>query len=302
MLTALLIILYLVVVKNLFYLLPILRFPILSGFLLFVMLACTPETPSRSVASPRLDSLQVSSSINLIDKDVDSIPVGLQRLVTAYPQQQLRATSNALIWPDGFALPYRDSGSYANFWDSLERPDLALQLAQAYPKDSSKAPPARNHDPGRIRVDAFFKKMYGADKAAVKKHLVAVDFLGTKVWVTSINGVDERLKAVVKALQQHPAWHRYCLPTAGTFNWRSIAGTTRQSSHSYGTAIDLNVQYADYWRWAVGKHDGSAKRPIRYRNRMPLGLVQLFEREGFIWGGNWYHYDTMHFEYRPELL
>ncbi|MDP3291618.1 MAG: M15 family metallopeptidase, partial [Sulfuricurvum sp.] len=23
---------------------------------------------------------------------------------------------------------------------------------------------------------------------------------------------------------------------------------------------------------------------------------------GFIWGGRWYHYDTMHFEYRPELL
>jgi D-alanyl-D-alanine carboxypeptidase len=23
---------------------------------------------------------------------------------------------------------------------------------------------------------------------------------------------------------------------------------------------------------------------------------------GFIWGGKWYHYDTMHFEYRPELM
>ncbi|MEJ2663631.1 MAG: M15 family metallopeptidase, partial [Spirochaetia bacterium] len=27
-----------------------------------------------------------------------------------------------------------------------------------------------------------------------------------------------------------------------------------------------------------------------------------FEKYGFIWGGKWYHYDTMHFEYRPELL
>src|SRR5262245_1812136 len=27
-----------------------------------------------------------------------------------------------------------------------------------------------------------------------------------------------------------------------------------------------------------------------------------FEKYGFIWGGHWYHYDTMHFEYRPELL
>ena len=34
------------------------------------------------------------------------------------------------------------------------------------------------------------------------------------------------------------------------------------------------------------------------------GLVELpsEERHGFIWGGKWYHYDTLHFEYRPGLL
>jgi hypothetical protein len=26
------------------------------------------------------------------------------------------------------------------------------------------------------------------------------------------------------------------------------------------------------------------------------------ERRSFVWGGRWYHYDTMHFEYRPELV
>jgi hypothetical protein len=31
-------------------------------------------------------------------------------------------------------------------------------------------------------------------------------------------------------------------------------------------------------------------------------IVDIFERHGFIWGGKWYHFDTMHFEYRPELL
>jgi D-alanyl-D-alanine carboxypeptidase-like protein len=33
---------------------------------------------------------------------------------------------------------------------------------------------------------------------------------------------------------------------------------------------------------------------------MPRDIVDIFERHGFIWGGKWY--DTMHFEYRPELL
>ncbi len=39
-----------------------------------------------------------------------------------------------------------------------------------------------------------------------------------------------------------------------------------------------------------------------WRNAIPLEIVAAFERRGFIWGGRWAHYDTMHFEYRPELL
>jgi len=39
-----------------------------------------------------------------------------------------------------------------------------------------------------------------------------------------------------------------------------------------------------------------------YHNSMAAEVIQAFERHGFIWGGRWYHYDTMHFEYRPELL
>ena len=31
-------------------------------------------------------------------------------------------------------------------------------------------------------------------------------------------------------------------------------------------------------------------------------IVDAFEAEGFAWGGRWYHYDTMHFEWRPELF
>jgi hypothetical protein len=33
-----------------------------------------------------------------------------------------------------------------------------------------------------------------------------------------------------------------------------------------------------------------------------MAIVRVFERHGFIWGGRWRHYDTMHFEYRPELI
>ena len=68
--------------------------------------------------------------------------------------------------------------------------------------------------------------------------------------------------------------------------------------HSFGAAIDLNTRYADYWIWAGGKPG----RVPHYNNKYPMKIVDAFERHGFIWGGRWYHYDTMHFEYRPELL
>ena len=68
--------------------------------------------------------------------------------------------------------------------------------------------------------------------------------------------------------------------------------------YGIGIAVDLAVRQSDYWRWYKPGPDGR----FRYRNRIPWKIVEIFEKHGFIWGGKWYHFDTMHFEYRPELL
>ncbi|MDR1839603.1 MAG: M15 family metallopeptidase, partial [Treponema sp.] len=34
----------------------------------------------------------------------------------------------------------------------------------------------------------------------------------------------------------------------------------------------------------------------------PQKVIKIFETYGFIWGGKWLFFDTMHFEYRPEIL
>ena len=60
----------------------------------------------------------------------------------------------------------------------------------------------------------------------------------------------------------------------------------RSNRHKYA--------FADYWLWKP--------KDAPYRNRVPFEIVQIFERHGLIWGGKWAHFDTMHFEYRPELL
>lgn len=72
------------------------------------------------------------------------------------------------------------------------------------------------------------------------------------------------------------------------------------STHSFGIAIDINIKEANYWQWDCNCYNENAK--LAYRNKIPAIIVQVFAKHGFIWGGEWYHYDTMHFEYRPELL
>jgi len=88
-----------------------------------------------------------------------------------------------------------------------------------------------------------------------------------------------------------------------SWNWRVIAGTNRRSYHSYGTAIDLLP--ADlkgrltYWRW---NEDGNKKVNRKNYYMPPKKVIKIFEEYGFIWGGGWELIDTMHFEYRPEML
>jgi hypothetical protein len=144
--------------------------------------------------------------------------------------------------------------------------------------------------------------MYGdCNAGAVQKNLVSVTWLprswGKTVQVTRVNGIADRLREVSAEIERlDPTIRSAAYPIAGIFSCRPVADTGKMSMHGYAAAIDLSLKYSDYWLWA-----GKAKA-IPYKNRMPREIVEIFERHGFVWGGKWYHYDTMHFEYRPELL
>ena len=30
--------------------------------------------------------------------------------------------------------------------------------------------------------------------------------------------------------------------------------------------------------------------------------MEVFEKNNFVWGGKWGHFDILHFEYRPEII
>lgn len=224
---------------------------------------------------------------------------GIDALVAAYPDHLKGRDGNMLIWRDGTKMTI-DDGRKKSHQEALKAADIEDMMAQPYPMGAcSFAPPARNADPGRIRLDAFFRKMYGDSATAVRARLKPVKWFGKTLRVTTVNGVHEKLKAVAFELGQLPMqFRRYLATPGGTFVWRKIAGTKRLSVHSFGAAVDINTKFTDYWRWSGGKPGNVGA----YRNRIPREIVEIFERHGFIWGGKWHHYDTMHFEYRPELI
>ena len=52
----------------------------------------------------------------------------------------------------------------------------------------------------------------------------------------------------------------------------------------------------DYWKWA-SREEGQKRLDI-----YPKEVVDIFQNNNFVWGGKWGHFDTLHFEYRPEII
>ena len=140
--------------------------------------------------------------------------------------------------------------------------------------------------------------MYGATAKQVQSQLTPV------VWIRAcpppLAGADcewmaERLSGVRGAREAPRNDSPPAGEVAGTFNHRTVAGPRRLSrdSDTGSRSGGRGPALADTGAGASG-----GRPAYRYRNRLPLEIVQAFEREGFIWGGSWAHYDTMQFEFR----
>jgi hypothetical protein len=229
-------------------------------------------------------------------------------LVAAYPVFLERIEGNSLVWKDGTRMPLDDGKGAKSLDQKLEDPDIEDMLSMPYPLGRTGVPPAQDFDPGRVRFGPMLDKMYGNCLSAdIARKLVPVVWLptkaGTRIMFHPANGAAEQLRKVSEELDRlPPRFLEFLHPAAGSYNCRPIAGTRRLSAHGYGIAIDIATRRAHYWQWtkpAAGKGPDDARR---WRNDIPWEIVEVFERHGFIWGGKWYHYDTMHFEYRPELI
>jgi hypothetical protein len=226
-------------------------------------------------------------SAQAISRDMDD-------LVAAYPRALKGHDGAWLYWRDGSRTaigPVTERPAAT----ILERPGVADIFAWPYPLGPLPSVAKPMGDPGRARPASVFLKLYGdCRKGEVQKRLVAVPWVdGHTVRFTSAQGASQALAGVARDLQAlGPAYRKYLWPTSGTFNCRTVAGSEGLSMHAYGAAIDLGSRFGGYWRWG----------PANASSTIPYRIVEVFERHGFIWGAKWAHFDSFHFEYRPELI
>jgi peptidoglycan L-alanyl-D-glutamate endopeptidase CwlK len=239
------------------------------------------------------------------------------RLQKAYPKHIQTVSDDFIIWADGTMMPTQDGVTDKTNEDKLASPSLIDQVHDVIyllgiPTDTTTYNPIS--DPGRIRFEPFFRKMYGDSQEEVESKLVTIYWMplvfgnNYPLLVTTVNHVDKKLTSISNELEdlvaKHPDYIPFLDAPGGTFKWRVIANTNRLSNHSFGMTIDINASLSDYWQWDLERAGQSISEhaPLIYRNSVPWEIIPIFEKYGFIWGGKWQHYDSMHFEYRPELL
>jgi hypothetical protein len=168
----------------------------------------------------------------------------------------------------------------------------------------------RNNNPLR-RSPVFFDTLWQASsRAEADQRTKSIRFLGKTVTVhylilEELSLVEFEIQNAAKTDPAVQAWIN-SIHTAGGWMWRDIANTQSRSFHAYGLAIDLLPRSLGgketYWLDASRKRSDWWNISYNERYHPPITVIKAFEKYGFIWGGKWLFFDTMHFEYRPEIL
>lgn len=257
----------------------------------------------------------------------DSGELEMKALLRAYPDRISEAAQRDgdwgvnvggewFLWAHGRVLPepkredWMSFGSYRFYrYPTGTLPPVPRLTADEAARLKKALEEARVHPPRRS--EEFLERLFDAgSREATAAHIVTIQFLGFPVRVHErivaplgevaaeigdLGRADARVAAFLSGLSEIDG-----------YNYRDVAGTRTRSYHGYGLAVDLLPRSyggkAPYWRWVMGSSDQWWTTPYERRWMVPLQIVAAFERRGFVWGGKWLFFDTMHFEYRPEIL
>ncbi len=247
----------------------------------------------------------ISISNEVLAKDYETImKQDLLTMMMAYPEHitGVKAKDNGLVYivtSSGKVILYDDKRSKSNE-EKNSNGDIQDMLEVIYPLKPIDKLMEVSMDPGRTRIYGLLNEVYGGSEQKVNSNLIGVNAPYRSYLFNKNNCAANSLKLVMEELKSlsknNDKIATLINPVNGTFNYRTISGTGRLSPHAYGIAIDLKSNPNDYWKWS--KREGGEKRMLWY----PKELVDVFEKNNFIWGGKWGHFDILHFEYRPEII
>jgi hypothetical protein len=252
---------------------------------------------------------------------------GLLALRLAYPERitdfkldfetgewVIKAGNRWFCWADGRILPLEERDEYKKYrpfiaylypWkivppDSLD--DETVRRLKRLPAEQKNAPPTH---------EAFSTALYGGwTDHELWARQRKVRFLGKALNVHEmiVEPLARVESAIRRAAGRSDKVRKFVqeIHYSGAYNYRRIRGQKELSRHSYGIAVDIlpkgRAARRTYWLWVGEENADWPTTPLDKRWMPPDEIVRIFEEEGFIWGGKWLDFDTMHFEYRPEML
>lgn len=285
------------------------RFALVFVVLAFCLLSPLAAEPTvRSPANPhvvlRAFLIAYPDKISDIDYDFD---IG---------DWYMTVQGTRLYWAQGRLLRKEDRKNYTSW-----RPYVDYLYPSEVPNPSQFAPEFIAHITSHVRDIrqgntypyniALYDLLYnGATRRGIEANITRVDYLGHRVSVHQdilphILRVEEKIHRLA---EQNPAVQKFVKTIGSTegYNWREVEDRPVRSNHSWGIAVDiLPLKWGNkniYWYWLSHWNDNWMLIPPERRWAPPDEVIAAFESEGFIWGGKWLLWDTMHFEYRPELL
>ena len=220
-----------------------------------------------------------------------------------------------LYWCDGRLLPKTELENEDKYWSlftyypkEIRNPKTFTETERNLIHDFGKV---SNRSKAKLTPVFFFNAIYDTEtRRSTESHIVTVPFLDKytnthEAIVPALRKVETKLLEEAKTdkeLNKFIHTFRSC----DSYAWRDIEATEIRSLHSLGIAVDFLPKSNNkhlFWGWARDRFPSDwMDVRLQYRWIPPQKFIDIFESEGFIWGGKWVIWDNMHFEYRPEQI
>ena len=156
----------------------------------------------------------------------------------------------------------------------------------------------------------FYYDLYGRSRKEINARLEFIQFgrfsfpmnTGTECYEQTLK-VFKEFEELRHSTPQLERWFN-SIKSISSFSPRVIASSGKPSMHTFSVAMDILTRdnRPNYWYWNAQLNQKWWLIPENQRAFVPKEVIEIFEKNGFCWGGKWERYDIMHFEYKPENL